>query len=105
MPGMLHADYWPFIITNSSVIDRYLSIIPAEAAVSASNNIGAHLSHRKEIYVIPFGMATSEYIVLYGEKDIMVQSVNLQKYNIIIGDKKNNFYLYRQKPKTLNVGP
>lgn len=99
LPGMLSADYTPYNTTNGATLNTYLSLIPSNASVSASNNIGGHLSHRKEIYVVPFAMTTSEYIVLYGEKKWMIQAVDLLKYATLIEDKKNNFYLFKMRSK------
>ena len=98
LPGMINADYAHFTTTNSKTIDSYLSLIPKTASVSASNNLGAHLSHRDHIYVVPFAMESAEYVVLYGENRKMLSLVNHLKYQALISDKKNNFYLYKLKP-------
>ena len=98
LPGMRNADYSPYTTTSSKTIDTYLSIIPEDASVSASNNIGAHLSHRREIFVVPFAIDTADYVVLYMESKIMKGNINLHKYQTVIADSKNNFYLYRIKP-------
>jgi uncharacterized membrane protein len=98
LPGMRNADYGPYNTTNSKTIDKYLSLIPINASVSASNNIGAHLSHRDHIYVVPFGIDIAEYVVLYGENMKMRSLVNQLHYQTLISDKTNNFYLYKINP-------
>ena len=98
LPGMRNADYAAYVTTNSKTIDAYLSIIPKDASVSASNNIGAHLSHRSDIFVVPFAIDTADYVVLYREGKSMKGNVNTHKYQTIIADSKNNFYLYKIRP-------
>ncbi len=98
LPGMNNADYSVYTTTNSKTIDTYLSLIPANASVSASNNIGAHLSHRDEIYVVPFAITTADYVVLYREGTVMNESIDTLSYQTLILDHKNNFFLYKKKP-------
>ena len=95
---MRNADYAAYVTTNSKTIDAYLSIIPKDASVSASNNIGAHLSHRSDIFDVPFAIDTADYVVLYREGKSMKGNVNTHKYQTIIADSKNNFYLYKIRP-------
>lgn len=97
VPGMKDADYRPYTTENSLQISQYLSLIPINSSVSASNDIGAHLSHRDNIYVIPFALNTAEYIVLHGEKKSTVNTVDHLKYDILVQDSKNNFYLFKRK--------
>lgn len=63
LPGTKNEDIDIYNTNNYSQIYTYLSIIPKDAQVSASNHIGAHLSLRKVIYVLPNGMENSDYIV------------------------------------------
>ncbi len=97
IPAMKDADYRPYVAQNTSEISRYLSLIPPNASVSASNNIGAHLSHRENIYVVPFAMDKADYVVLYGEKKSFVNSVTHVKYTALVQDTKNNFYLFKRR--------
>ncbi len=97
IPGMKDADYRPYMTQNTELISRYLSIIPKNSSVSASNNIGAHLSHRENIFVIPFALNSADYVVLYGEKKSVVNSVEHLKYSVLVQDTKNNFYIFKKK--------
>ena len=97
IPGMKGADYRPFTDTTSSKIKDYLSIIPPNASVSASNNIGAHLSHRDKIFVIPQALTTADYVVLYGEQQTTVGLINPKAYDMLIADQTNNFYLFKKR--------
>ena len=104
LPGMINADYAPFTTTNSKTIDSYLSLIPKTASVSASNNLGAHLSHRDHIYVVPFAMESAEYVVLYGENRKMLSLVNHLKYQALISDKKIIFiYISSNQLKSVRL--
>lgn len=97
IPGMKNGDITPLEVTNSQVISRYLSVIPKDADVAASNTIGAHLSHRKYIYVVPYGINEATYVVFYNENNEMKEKLNNNYYTLLIGDDKNNFYLYKKK--------
>lgn len=97
LPGMRNADYAPFQVKNSQVINDYLTLIPITKSVSASNNIGSHLSHRELIYVVPYGLDTADYIVLFNEKEKILNLVNSMYYDTIIEDDTNHFYLYKRR--------
>lgn len=101
LPGMKGADYSPFYVTNSQQIKNYLSLIPNEASVSASNSIGAHLSHRDHIYVVPFAIDTSDFVVFYNEKPETIDQINHLNYEGLIEDSENNFYLYKRGSKSI----
>lgn len=95
LPGMREADYRPFL-SQSAAIKKHLLIIPPDASVAASNNIGAQLSHREKIYVLPFGIAIADYIVMHGESKETIGKVDLGTYEGIIMDKKLNFYIFKK---------
>jgi uncharacterized membrane protein/uncharacterized membrane protein YbhN (UPF0104 family) len=95
LPGMRFSDNLPFTAIDYQKIHSYLSIIPENASVSASNSIGAHLSNREKIYVVPNGIKTADYIVLYDEKQSLVERVNLKDYELKVSYKK--FYIYQKK--------
>jgi uncharacterized membrane protein len=100
IPGMKDADYRPYTIQNTNEINRYLSLIPPRSSVSASNNIGAHLSHRENVYVIPYAINSADFIVLFGEKKSVVNSVQHLRYDTLVQDTKNNFYIFKKKTLT-----
>lgn len=100
IPGMKDADYRPYTVENTDKITHYLSLIPSSASVSASNNIGAHLSHRENIYVIPFAINTADYIVLYGEKKSVVNSIDHIKYDILVQNEEENFFIFKKKTRS-----
>jgi len=44
-------------------LDEAVSLIPEEARVSATNNIGPHLAHRRHLYLFPT-VSDAEYVIL-----------------------------------------
>ena len=99
LPGMKNADYRPFT-RDLSTIHNYIGLIPKNASVSASNNLGAHLSHRQEIFAAPLGFDRADVIALYNEKKEIVDQVDQLSYELIIEDKANNFYLFRRNKES-----
>lgn len=97
LPGMREADNRIYTTKNIYTINRHLALIPKEASVSASNNIGAHLSQREKVYVAPRGMNAADYIVLYGESKSTKGLVDTTLYEEIIQEKDLNFYLYKKR--------
>lgn len=51
-------------LKNRAFIDDYLQKIPKKDSVATSNDIGSHLSHRENIYIVPYGIDRAEEIVL-----------------------------------------
>ena len=94
LPGMKNFDAIPFSKKMSQSVKNYLYLIPSESSVSASNSIGAHLSHREKIYVVPRGMNIAEYIIFYNEKPEIVSQIDTNNYRLIISE--NNFLLYKR---------
>ena len=50
---------------DKTFILQTLSQIPTNASVASSNNLGAQLSNRQYLYIMPFGMEKAEYVVFY----------------------------------------
>lgn len=97
IPGLKSGDTTPLRVKNAYKIEEYLTIIPPTADVAASNSIGAHLSHRKKIYVVPYGINLAAYVVLYRENYGLIEKVDKSTYRLLIGDSVNNFYLFKMK--------
>lgn len=49
---------------NKDFIKNKLKMIPADAKVTSTNNLGAHLSHRQNLYTIPHATNSADFIVL-----------------------------------------
>lgn len=50
---------------DKEFIVQSISQIPSSARVATSNNLGAHLSNREHLYVLPLGIQKADYIVFY----------------------------------------
>ena len=48
---------------NKEVIQNFLSKIPQDYTVAATNNLGAHLSHRQKIFTIPIGIEKADVVI------------------------------------------
>lgn len=92
---------------HKNIIDRQIALIPKDASVIATNNIGSHLSHRKNIYTFPIGIEKAEYIVAFtkrtkSEQDrLYAQTIeNLaQSGNYMIVYNDGSFVVLQKKPQ------
>ena len=50
-------------VSEKRDIKRFLEAIPRSLSVASSNNLGAHLSHRTELFTIPYGINEADVIV------------------------------------------
>lgn len=50
-------------LANASEIENLLSRIPKEKSVATTNNLGSHLSRRKDIFIIPVGLKDADYVL------------------------------------------
>ena len=50
-------------LTNAAVIENFISTIPQDYSVAATNNLGAHLSQRQKIFTIPVGLNDADYVL------------------------------------------
>lgn len=85
-------------------IDSYISKIPNNKIVSATNNLGSHLSERENIYVIPNGMEQSDLVLFLVGKNSggSINSPDAALLRIRSSDKFNqtfkyeNFYVFEK---------
>ena len=82
----------------SKQLNDYLNLIPPEAKVSATNELGAHLSHREWIYVVPYGMDRADFIAIYNN-EYFRGLVDVEKYESVIEDENIKFHLFKKKLK------
>ena len=47
---------------NKDVIEKFLSTVPENYSVAATNNIGSHLSQRQKIFTIPNGIDKADMV-------------------------------------------
>jgi len=77
---------------NRPVIDSYLFKIPEKYSVAATNNLGAHLSHRQVIYTIPVGIGKADVVVFLLNDRFAQPSLKEQK-NLANSLKQNKNYV------------
>jgi uncharacterized membrane protein len=55
---------WPMQTQHTALAQKFFTMIPNDAVVSAQTKLVPHLSQRKTIYMFPYGVQQSEYIML-----------------------------------------
>ena len=84
---------------NREIIKERISQIPIESSVTASNNLGAHLSQRQNIYTIPNGIGEADYVLIYLSEDEKTKqsfkkTAEDHRYVLIFSDK--TFYEFKK---------
>ena len=49
---------------HAELIDAYMARLPDTYTITASNNLGSHLSHRPSIYTLPIGADTADIVAI-----------------------------------------
>lgn len=66
-------------LPEKEVIHKFLSEIPRNLSVAATNNTGAHLSQREKIYTIPVGLKDADIVVFLLKDPFAQPSLKAQK--------------------------
>ena len=66
-------------LSNRYVIEDYLSTVPKEKSVSATNNLGSHMSQREYIYTIPIGIDKADIVMFLLNDSFAQPSLDEQK--------------------------
>jgi uncharacterized membrane protein len=56
--------HWPAVTAHNRLASSVLSLIPANASVSAQTDLVPHVSERRAIYLFPDHAATADYVLL-----------------------------------------
>ncbi|MGA2911426.1 MAG: DUF2079 domain-containing protein [Candidatus Levyibacteriota bacterium] len=119
LPGAIHANIAMFNhqLANRKSIDDFLANIPTRYSIAASNNLGSHLSHRRNIYTIPVGIGQADVILfllndqfaqpsLQAQKNMVKEMSNDKKYiqvyksgDFVAFEKRNLYTKASPKPK------
>ena len=82
---------------NKDSITNFLSKIPGKYVVAATNNLGAHLSHRKIIYTIPEGVGKADVIAFLLNDKSAQPSLDAQiKMAESLKQNKNYLEIFKQ---------
>jgi uncharacterized membrane protein len=81
LPGSMQQSIDVFIKPqpNRDFINHFLSIIPKSYSVAATNNVGAHLSHRQKIYTIPVGVEKADLVIFLLDDKFAQPSLGAQE--------------------------
>lgn len=66
-------------LSNRYVVEDYLSTIPKEKSVSATNNLGSHMSQREYIYTVPIGIDKADIVMFLLNDSFAQPSLDEQK--------------------------
>jgi uncharacterized membrane protein len=98
LPGTVHASIAMFKnqLANKQIIDNFLSNIPTRYSIAATNNLGSHLSRRRNIYTIPVGIDKAD-VILFLLNDVFAQpSLSAQKDMVKqMSNDKNYIQIYK----------
>ena len=89
-------------VQEKTYVDQYLSQIPEDYIVAASNNLGSHLSHREHIYVVPLGIDQADMVVLFltdpwsikRDTELLAKLKQNPQYELIA--EHNRFYAFKK---------
>jgi uncharacterized membrane protein/pimeloyl-ACP methyl ester carboxylesterase len=81
LPGAIYANVTMFTqqLANQQAIDDFLNNIPTRYSIAASNNLGSHLSRRRNIYTIPIGIGQADVILFLLNDQFAQPSLAAQK--------------------------
>lgn len=99
-------------LKNKDEISKFLTCIPKEYSIAATNNLGSHLSRRKNIYIIPLGMEKADIIAfllndkfaqpsLPAQKEL-AQSLKHDKRYILLYES-GDFVVFKKLNKTSTI--
>lgn len=87
-------------LENKEVVDNYIESIPNDWVITASNNLGSHLSRRSQIFVLPSGIEEADHILLLypnpneKDKEIFVTVKNDPNFKLDFNDQ--DFYVFKR---------
>ena len=90
---------------NKEAIEHFLSKIPQDYSIAATNNLGSHVSHRQHLFTIPVGIDKADVIMFLlnsnsshslGEEKEIVNNLKNDK-NYIEVFKKGDFVVFKKR--------
>jgi len=107
LPGSKNPNTVMFTMPNPNrqLIKSALAHIPSGAAVTATNNLAAHLSYREKIYVIPNGIKNADWVLflisdqsgpLYDQYEQTLVGGLKKDPNFILIEQKDNFWAFKR---------
>lgn len=95
LPGAVNAnlDMFDKPLENRKLVSEFISSIPKEYSVSATNNLGSHLSRRKFIYTIPVGIDNADIVAFLLNDSYAQPTLKEQKLIAETFEYNNNYVL------------
>jgi uncharacterized membrane protein/uncharacterized membrane protein YbhN (UPF0104 family) len=98
LPGAFESNLDMYVkqVNHREEIERYLDNIPEDMSIAATNNVGSHLFHRRDVYVLPIGIGKADVIIFL----LTNKSTFKAEKKLVDKLKKNdNYYLDTQIDK------
>jgi len=108
LPGAKRSNLAMFVkqIPEKEKIHTFIERLPTESKVAATNNLGAQLSNRKDLYTIPIGIDEADYVLFLLNDSFAQPSLGVQKmmtmslrYNekYILLYEKGDFIVFKKR--------
>ncbi|MFH1833167.1 MAG: DUF2079 domain-containing protein [Candidatus Levyibacteriota bacterium] len=83
--------------SDKEILENFLSKIPQKYYVASTNNLGPHLSHRREIYTIPVGIDKADIVIFLLNDKSALPSLSSQIQMAEDLKKNKNYFVIFQK--------
>lgn len=108
LPGSKKPDITMIVhpLADKEFVDAYVHALPADVSVTATNNLGSHLSQRDEIFTVPLGVGKADKILILldtlggektqkSEKEFVEKVKKNPSYTLEI--ERGNFFVFSKK--------
>ncbi len=108
LPGSKKPDIAMIIhpLPDKDFINNYVHTLPADVSVTATNNLGSHLSQRDEIFTVPLGVGKSDKVLVLldplggekpqkNEKEFVAKVKSNPEY--ILEVERGNFFVFSKR--------
>lgn len=108
LPGAKHSNLAMFVnqVPDRDSIHALIKKLPRNSKIAATNNLGAQLSNRKDIYTIPLGIAEADYVAFLLNDSFVQPSLIVQKMlamelryneNYVLLYEKGDFLVFKKR--------
>lgn len=99
LPGAKNPDLDMFAktISEKKIIEDFLIHIPQKYSISATNNLGSHLSHRQKIFTVPVGLNNADIVAFLLNDPFAQPSLKAQKEMVLkMKNDKNYIQVFKE---------
>ena len=87
-------------LPNKEIVNNYLESFPEDSTITATNNLGSHLSRRSQIFIVPNGINESDYVIFLlrnrNEKELESFNYVNQNKQFLLEFNDNDFYVFKK---------